>query len=136
MKEPSTKEGWPGASSGPSPRGFALGTLAALVIGCSPAPSEQRPDRLHNTTIAPDFGFETQRAVSVSLEGELDLSNILVELSTPAGELLYRGPMAGKEPLRVPLSTWIPHLVAKLSGPGLERAVEAEVAEGRAVIRL
>jgi hypothetical protein len=78
--------------------------------GCAVDEWEQ-PTRLSEVAIARDFMFATQRVVFVTLEGEVDRANLLVEVRSPESKLLYRGPLGLDDPLRLPAAGWMDRLI-------------------------
>ncbi len=114
---------------------LALLALAAASGSCAPGTSEVG-GTFDEVTIPSDFMFATQRAVAVTLEGEVDRSATLVEILSPDNEVLYRGPLGAASSLRLPLATWVDSLTVKVEAPGLRKQLVVEVRDARAAIEL
>jgi hypothetical protein len=104
------------------------------LAGCEPFGAG--PERLTEVEIAPDFMFATQRSVELAFDGSLARSPRLVEVFSPKGERLYRGPLGvGPAPV-LPMAAWIESLTVRLLGPEGTEEVVTPIKDGRAEVRL
>lgn len=110
--------------------GALLGGWSLLACGVPAAPEA----RLTEVEIAPDFTFETQRPLEVTVDA--DFEPRLVEIFGPDGASLYRGPLGVGAPPSFPVAAWIDRLLVRIDEPDGPREVVSTIEDGRAVVRL